>query len=118
MFSNSASFISYKKIEGCFSGVQVITVPEGGGAEFGTAKISLFAGDSAYLQYSLVSEGRQTNYNNLYLFDGDIVSVENDSFGAKITALKEGEALLQAFSNDGFANIALVTVRAREEERE
>jgi hypothetical protein len=111
MCSSSSSFISYKKVDALFSAAQIISAPEGGGVEFGTVTISLFAGEAAYLQYSLIYEGRQIDYNNQYLFDGNIVGVENDSFGVKITALKEGEALLQVFSNSGFSNIANVIVR-------
>jgi hypothetical protein len=100
---------------GYASGAAVVSVPEGSSAEFGLVSVSLYEGGAAFLQFSAVRDGVQTNFSNRFLFDGDIVSVEDAPFGAKITALKEGEALLQTFSNGGFLDIALVTVKKREE---
>jgi hypothetical protein len=119
--SNNAntSFISCKTPGNYYSGAQIVSVPETVPAsrtvEFGAVSVVLFEGDTAYLQYSVVSTGRrsperQINYQNQYLYDGNIVNVENDLYGAKITALKEGEVLLQVFSNNGFSNVANITV--------
>jgi hypothetical protein len=111
-----SAFLSYEAPgSGYVSGAAVISVPEGGSAEFGAVSISLFEGEAAFLQFSLMRDGVQANWSNRYLFDGGIVSVEDAPFSAKITALKEGEALLQTFSNGGFRDIALVTVRKRED---
>jgi hypothetical protein len=114
--ANTSAFFSYRKTDNYFSGAQVVSVPEGRQVEFGIITVSLLEGDTAYLQYSVISRDGQVNYNNQYLFDGGIVNVENDFFGIRITALKEGEALLQVFSNNGFSNIANIIVRPREKE--
>jgi hypothetical protein len=113
--SASAALVSCKTPENYYSGAVIVSVPEtvtgGRKVVFGAVSVVLFAGDTAYLQYSLLSDGRQTNYKNQYLYDGNIVNVENDVYGVKITALREGEALLQVFSNDGFSNVANISVR-------
>jgi hypothetical protein len=110
MIFNTSSFLSYKKIDNYFSGAQLVSVPKGRRVEFGTVTVSLQEGDVAYLQYSAMLEGDQLNYSNRYLYDGNIIRVEDDAFGVKITAVKEGEALLQVFSNDGFSNVANIIV--------
>jgi hypothetical protein len=110
MIFNTSSFLSYKKLDNYFSGAQLVSVPKGRLVEFGAVTVSLQEGDVAYLQYSAMMEGDQLNYSNRYLYDGNIIRVEDDAFGVKITAIKEGEALLQVFSNDGFSNVANIIV--------
>lgn len=77
---------------------------------FGTAEITLKAGDACCLQYSFFRDGSQLNISPDPLYDHEIVSVEKSGYGMIIRAVSPGQCLLQAVSADGIKNIAVVTV--------
>ncbi|GBU28243.1 hypothetical protein R84B8_01801 [Treponema sp. R8-4-B8] len=89
----------------------VVNFPKGGKAVFDNLELSLKPGQKALLQYSVISsDQKQANFLVNALFDPSVVSVSRSGYGIEIIALAEGETLMQAVTNDGVKNIALVTV--------
>lgn len=96
---------------GYVTAAAVVSVPSSGTAVFDLIEITLKPGGKAFLQFSVVSaENRQGNFLVNALYDPEIISVAHTGFGIEITALAEGSALMQALSNDGIKDVALVTV--------
>jgi len=89
----------------------VVTFPKDRAAVFDSFELSLKKGQTALLQYSVLSSKRaQANFLISAVYDPSIVSVAQSGFGVEIKALKEGSTLMQTISADGVKNIALVTV--------
>jgi len=89
----------------------VVTFPKDRSAVFTPFEISLKKGQTAILQYSVLSSKRaQANFLISAVYDPSVVSVSHSGFGVEIKALNEGSTLMQTVSVDGVKNIALVTV--------
>jgi len=89
----------------------VISFPKEGSAVFDSFELSLKPGQTARLQYSIVSSDRgQANFIINAIYDPSVISVSNDGFGVEIKALSEGRTLMQSLTIDGVKNIALITV--------
>jgi len=89
----------------------VVTFPKDCAAVFDSFEISLKKGQSALIQYSVLSSKRgQANFLISAVYDPSIISVSHSGFGVEIKALHEGSTLMQTVSVDGVKNIALVTV--------
>ena len=102
---------SFYAPEGSFSAAVVASVPGGtGGVTFNAVEIHLKAGESAALQFSAVVSGKQLNYLVNALYDRDIVSVTPTGYGALITALKPGVAVMQTLGEGGIKDVAVITV--------
>jgi hypothetical protein len=87
------------------------TVPGSGSIVFTTVELDLKKGEAAALQFSAVSGGRQVNLLINALYDHTVVSVEQTGFGVLITALAPGEAVMQTLGEEGFRDLARITVR-------
>jgi hypothetical protein len=90
----------------------VVAFPEGAQVTFNPVGIALAQGQAASLQFSAVLKGRQSNWYMSPLYDRAVISVEPAPYGITITALAQGDAVIQAFDGEGFKDIARVTVTA------
>jgi len=89
----------------------VVSFPKEGTAIFDPLEMSLKPGQTARLQYSVISSDRgQANFLINAIYDPKIIKVSQSVFGIDIKALSEGSTLMQAVTIDGVKNIALVTV--------
>jgi hypothetical protein len=77
---------------------------------FNSLDITLRKGESATLQFSNVIDGRQTNWVMQALYDHSIIKVEAAQFGIVITALNEGECVMQTITQVGITDIAYIRV--------
>jgi hypothetical protein len=93
------------------SGVCVVSVPAGGdGLVFGPVSFSLKPGQKAALQFSMYLENRSLNLAIEPLYDHGIISIEPTGYGLLIHALNPGTTVLQTAGEDGFNDIATITV--------
>jgi hypothetical protein len=114
VFAASAKInrVSFHPPDGDFvAAAAVVCVPKSGSVSFDLIEISLKPGDTAFLQFSVISSNAQSNLLFNALYDPGIVSVTRSGPGVEIRALKEGTALMQTFSNDGIKDIALIEVK-------
>jgi hypothetical protein len=88
----------------------IISFPPGRAAAFGAIEISLKRGEKAFLQFSVLSNKRQADLLINSLYDHEIISASPYGRGVIIEALAGGSTLMQAFTNEGIKDIALVTV--------
>jgi hypothetical protein len=90
----------------------VVSMPHDGRSEtsFGVIELDLVAGSRAHLQYSVTRGREQSNWQLVYLYDPDVVSIEYTISGVLIHAKAEGESLLQIVTQDGIKTVALVRV--------
>jgi hypothetical protein len=86
------------------------TVPGSGSVVFTTVELAMKTGESAALQISAVTGGRQSNLLINALYDHRVISVQHTGFGMLITALESGETVMQALDESGFRDIARITV--------
>ncbi|MDR2133601.1 MAG: hypothetical protein LBP27_00735 [Treponema sp.] len=92
----------------------VVSVPsETAEILFDAVTIRLEPGGKAALQFSAVFNGRQANWLMSALYDHDIVSVAPSRHGLLLTALREGETVLQALTSEGIRDLARVRVVPR-----
>jgi hypothetical protein len=110
-FSKNSSVSCFYIDDNSVTAASVINFPKDAKANFENLELSLKPGQKARLQYSIISPGqKQANMLINSLFDPKIISVSHNGFGIEILALSEGSTLMQAVTNDGVKNIALVTV--------
>ena len=110
-FSKNSRISCFFTGENSITAACVVNFPKDGKAVFGNLELSLKPGQKAFLQYSVVSPGqKQADFLINALFDPSVISVSHAGVGVEILALAEGTALMQAVTNDGVKNIALVTV--------
>ena len=108
--SPTASVSFLKLGGGGFAAAALASVPPSGSAVFNTVEIAMKKNEQAALQFSIVSGGKQANLLINALYDPDIIEVKPSGYGVIITARTEGETLMQAISNDGIKNVALIKV--------
>jgi len=89
----------------------VVVVPPSAPVVFNPVEITLKPGEQAALQFSFVSGGRQSNYLLTSLYDRDLIAVEPSGFGILITALAQGETLMQTLSSEGIIDIANIRIK-------
>lgn len=93
------------------TGVCAVSVPSGGdGLVFGPVAFSLRPGEQAALQFSLSVDGRPLNLVLEPLYDHDVVTLTQTGYGLLIHAQKPGTTVLQTAGEDGFNDIATITV--------
>jgi hypothetical protein len=109
-FSKSSSLYFQTPQDGYTTAAAVVSIPSEGEAVFELITISLSPGEKAFLQFSFVSSKKQGNLLISSLFDPGIISVSHAAYGIEITALSEGETLMQTVTNDGIKNVALIKV--------
>jgi methylaspartate ammonia-lyase len=92
----------------------VASVPlEYGSVVFNAVEISLSKGASASLQFSGVVGGRQANWIVSAVYDRGLIAVSPNGFGVTITALEAGETVMQALTDEGFRDVAVVRITDR-----
>jgi hypothetical protein len=88
----------------------VAVVPASGTVVFNPVEIAVAVGEQAALQFSVVSGRSQANRLVAAMYDRAVVDVRETGYGLLITALREGETMLQTVANEGITDVALVTV--------
>jgi hypothetical protein len=109
-FSKSSSLYFQTPPDGHTTAASLVSIPSGGEAVFELITLSLKPGEKVFLQFSFVSSKKQMNLLINSLYDPAIISVSNASYGIEITALSEGETLMQTITTDGIKNVALIRV--------
>ncbi|MDR2865337.1 MAG: hypothetical protein LBV68_07005 [Spirochaetaceae bacterium] len=94
----------------CIVGVQTDAGENEQLFDFGAITLNLKKGYQAYVQFSLLSLKTQNNLMFVYLYEHDILDVKITGAGVTITALKAGDSFLQAFTENGAREIALIHV--------
>jgi hypothetical protein len=108
--SKTSQFSYYYPDKGYITAAAVASVPGNASASFGVIEINIKPGETAFIQFSVVSSGKQGNLLVNALYDPDIISVAQTGYGIVITARSEGSTLMQTFTNDGIKNLAHITV--------
>ena len=81
-----------------------------GNVVFGMIEITMKPREKAFLQFSVVSSKKQAGLLINALYDPEVISVARSGSGMEITALRAGASLMQVLTNEGFKDVALVTV--------
>jgi len=108
--SNVASFSFPTAENGYTATAAIVVIPASSELVFNPVEIALKPSQKAFLQYSLVTGGRQTNLFVSALYDPQIIAIEYDGPGIAITALREGETIMQYIANEGIKDLAHITV--------
>jgi len=111
--NSKTSTFSFYSPDNYTTAAAVISIPKGKGqsAAVELMSLNLKPGDKAFIQFSVISgQNKQANLLFTPLFDPNVISVSNTGFGLEITAVREGNTLMQTLTNDGIKNIANITV--------
>jgi len=109
-FYKSSSFYYRSPPDGYVTAAAVVSLPSGGEAVFELITVSLKPYEKAFLQFSFVSSQKQRDLLINALYDPGIISVSHAEYGIEITAVSEGETLMQTVTNVGVKNVALIRV--------
>jgi len=109
-FSKSSRFYYETPPDNFITAAAVVSLPSGDEAVFELVTISLKPGEKAFLQFSFITRNKQGNLLINSLYDPAVISISNASYGVEITALSEGETLMQTITIDGIKNVALIRV--------
>jgi len=97
--------------DGYTAAAAIVVAPASSQIVFSPVEITLKPAQKTLLQYVVVSAAsKQINIAVTALYDPQIVAIEYSGSGIAITALREGETLLQYIAQDGIKNLALITV--------
>jgi hypothetical protein len=110
LFSKSSSLYYQTPRDDYITAAAVVSVPADGVAVFDLITMSLKPDEKAFLQFSFVSSRKQANLLINALYDPGVISISHAAYGVEITALSEGETLMQTLTNDGVKNVALIRV--------
>jgi len=109
--SNVASLSFPAMEEGYTAAAAVVVAPASSNIVFYPVEITLKPAQKIFLQYAAVTAAnKQINIFVNALYDPQIVAIEYSGPGITITALREGETLLQYIANDGIKNLIRITV--------
>jgi len=109
-FSKTSSF-SFFNPDNYLTAAAVVSVPKSASASVELISINLKTKEKAYLQFSVISpDKKQGNLIFTPLYDHKIIDIAQTGYGLEITALKEGETLIQTLSNDGIKNVAGIVI--------
>jgi hypothetical protein len=110
--SSVLSFMNLDTSEDVFitSAVVVSFPARSGHVVFGPVDMTLARGERAALQFSAVVAKRQSNLLLNALYDHRVVELTETGFGVLLTAVSSGETVLQILTEDGFRDIAVITV--------
>jgi len=108
-FYKSSSFYYHSPPDDYVTACAVVSVPSYGEATFELITVSLNLYDKAYLQFSFISQKQRDLLINA-IYDPNIISISHTEYGIEITAVSEGETLMQTVTNDGIKNVALIRV--------
>lgn len=106
----SASLSFYEPDEPYLAAAAVAVIPVSGAVVFNAVEITMKKGEQAALQFSVVTNRKQANWLIHTLYDHHIITVEPAGHGVMIIALRAGETVMQTLSEDGFKDIARITV--------
>ena len=94
-----------------FTTAVLASVPDSARVVIGPVEITLRENETAALQFSVVRPGGQANFLlSPILHDRGTVSVREEGMGIVVTAIREGETVLQTFGDDGISDIAVIRV--------
>jgi hypothetical protein len=79
-------------------------------AVFNPVEITMKKGETAALQFSVVSRGSQANWLFTPLYDHAALAVRPEGFGLLVTALAGGETRLQTLTDAGVRDIAVIRI--------
>jgi hypothetical protein len=108
--SNLSSFYFPAVEDGYTAAAAISVLPASSSLIFNPIEIDLKPAQKAFIQYSAIVARKQTNISVNALYDPQIISVEYTGSGISITALSEGETLMQYISNSGFKDLVRITV--------
>ena len=108
--SKSSTLSYYRPDKNGMTAAVVVSVPRSRAVVFEPVEITLQKNDQAALQYSVIASGAQANRLITALYDRDLIRVEDTGYGIIITALNEGDTMMQTVTADGIVNIARITI--------
>jgi len=109
-FQKNSKIICTFTDDGFVTAAEIVTFPKNGKATFENLGLSLKRGQKTFLQFSILSDQKQSNMLINALYDPDIIKVVNTGLGIEIIALNEGTTLMQMVTNNGIQNVAVITV--------
>ena len=107
--SNTAT-LSFPAMDGYSAAAAVAVIPASSELVFNPMEITLKPAQMTFLQYSVVVAHRQNNIIVSALYDPEIIAIEYTGAGIMITALREGETLMQYIARDGIKDLVKITV--------
>lgn len=111
MSRSSLALLSFPAPEdGYIAAVAVAAFPGSSELAFSPVEIALRPAEKVFLQYSVIAERKQSNILINALYDPEIISVAQTGSGIVITALGEGETVMQFLANSGIRDMARITV--------
>lgn len=96
--------------DGYITAAAVATFPVSSPLVFNPIDLAMRPAQTAFLQYSVIFEKKQTNLLINALYDPEIIAVDRRASGILVTALRKGETVMQFISNDGIMDLASVRV--------
>jgi hypothetical protein len=112
LFQDTSSLVFRGGAKESLTAAALASVPAASGeVVFGAVEISLKKGDTAQLQFSAISGGRQLNHLPSALYDHELISARPSGPGISIRALAAGETLMQTLTPEGIRDIALIRIR-------
>ena len=108
--SDTSHISFFAPSDGYITAAALVSFPKDGSASFELIELALKPRDKAYLQFSFSSDKKQGNLLLNALYDISIISVAQTGCGIEITALSQGETVMQALTNEGIKNVAIITV--------
>jgi len=108
--SNMTSFSFPTAEDGYAASAAIAVFPTSCDLVFNPIEIALQPAQKAFIQYSVIVARKQSNIILNALYDPEIISVEYNGAGIAVTALREGETLMQYISNTGIKNLVRISV--------
>lgn len=109
--AKNSSLTCYSMHGQSITAAAVVNVMDGTEVVFNPVGITMRRGEKASVQFSFLRDKIQTNYAVNAIYDRSIVSVTHTGYGIIITAITEGETILQTVTNSGIKDIISVTVK-------
>jgi hypothetical protein len=103
-------FSSPSPQDGYIAAAAVARFPAASNMAFLPVSITLKPSQKFYLQYSVISGKRQSDFIFSSIYDPAVISVTHAGAGMEITAMEAGQTVIQTVTSDGFKDIASVTV--------
>jgi len=105
------SSLSFPAVENGYTAAATVAVcPASSPLVFNPVEIALKPAQKTFLQYSVVASRKQTNIFVSALYDPQIIAIEYTGSGIIITALREGDTLMQYIANDGIKDLARISI--------
>jgi hypothetical protein len=112
--SSKTASLSYFNLDeqahSCTTAAAVVSIPGSAAVVFNPVEITLKKNDLAALQFSAVTRRVQSNWLITALYDHAVIAVSQTGYGILITALQEGETVMQTVTGEGVRDIARITV--------